>query len=211
MEEKIISSNCPITRVLIIDPTPLIRYALRHLLERTGQFDVIGDNASYAEGIECAIQEKPDIIILDLDADLASLDIIKTLREKNVDARIIILTYAKFRHNIFTRIDSPIDGYLLKDTNPQDLIQQIQFIANGNPVFNTIGEHKNNEPICRLTQRELQVLARVAQGFSNRKIADTLYISEETVKVHIRNVLNKLNIHSRLTAAVMYLDYFGKK
>lgn len=216
MKENTTPSNHTVNRVLIIDRHPLIRCGVRHILETSGDFDVISDTSSSVEGIECAVREEPDIIILDLDLDLSGLDTIKALRKEHVNAHIVVLTNSELRHDIFTLVDEGVDGYLLKDTEPTVLLQQMQRIAKGQRVLNEkveriVNERQEDEPIYSLTHRELSVLALVAQGFSNRKIADELYISEETVKVHIRNLLHKLNIHSRLTAAIIYLEYFGKK
>lgn len=215
MEENHTFPTTPI-RALIIDRHPLVRRGIRQILESSQHFTVIADTSSSVEGIECAVREVPDIIILDLDLELGGIETIKHLRKENVCSRIVVLTNSELRHDIFTLMDEGVDGYLLKDTEPMSLLHQIRDIAEGKRVLSEkvekiVNERQEDEPIYSLTHRELSVLSLVAQGHSNKKIATELYISEETVKVHIRNLLHKLNIHSRLNATLIYLEYFGKR
>lgn len=107
------------------------------------------------------------------------------------------------KNDIFTLIDAGADGYLLKDTEPDVLLEQIKRIAQGEVILsdsikNLLLERKHTvDPMDSLTDREMDVLRLIATGLSNKQIAGQLFISEETVKVHIRNLLRKLNVHSR--------------
>lgn len=204
-------------RVLIIDDHPLMRRGIKQLVELDDCFEVVADVGNGAEGITVALQTQPDLIILDLNMKgLSGLDTLKGLRAEEVDARIIILTVSDAKNDIYTLIDAGADGYLLKDTEPDVLLSQIKRIAQGEVILsdsikNLLLERKQvQDPIDTLTEREMDVLRLIATGLSNKQIAGQLFISEETVKVHIRNLLRKLNVHSRVAATVLYFERNGR-
>ncbi|OOS02380.1 DNA-binding response regulator [Canicola haemoglobinophilus] len=204
------------TKVILIDDHPLMRRGIKQLLELDESFEVIGDAGSGSEGVNLALQLEPDLIILDLNMKgLSGLDTLKALRTEGIDARILILTVSDAKNDIFNLIDAGADGYLLKDTEPDTLLSQIKRISQGEVILsdsikNLLLERKNDEdPIYSLTDREMNVLELIATGLSNKQIAGQLFISEETVKVHIRNLLRKLNVHSRVAATVLYFQYKG--
>lgn len=204
-------------RVLIIDDHPLMRRGIKQLVELDDCFEVVADVGNGAEGITVALQTQPDLIILDLNMKgLSGLDTLKGLRAEEVDARILILTVSDAKNDIYTLIDAGADGYLLKDTEPDVLLSQIKRIAQGEVILsdsikNLLLERKQvQDPIDTLTEREMDVLRLIATGLSNKQIASQLFISEETVKVHIRNLLRKLNVHSRVAATVLYFERNGR-
>ena len=201
-------------KVLIIDDHPLMRRGIQQLIELEEGFEVVGGAGNGSEGINLALQTSPDLIILDLNMKgLSGLDTLKALRAEDVDARIVILTVSDAKNDIFTLIDAGADGYLLKDTEPDTLLSQLKRIAQGEVILsdslkNLLLEHQSSQsPIDSLTDREIDVLRLVATGLSNKQIAGQLFISEETVKVHIRNLLRKLNVHSRVAATVLYFEH----
>ncbi|WP_109128885.1 two-component system response regulator NarL [Aggregatibacter segnis] len=201
-------------KVLIIDDHPLMRRGIQQLVELEEGFEVVGDAGNGSEGINLALQTSPDLIILDLNMKgLSGLDTLKALRAEDVDARIVILTVSDAKNDIFTLIDAGADGYLLKDTEPDTLLSQLKRIAQGEVILsdsikNLLLERQSSQsPIDSLTDREIDVLRLVATGLSNKQIAGQLFISEETVKVHIRNLLRKLNVHSRVAATVLYFEH----
>lgn len=201
-------------KVLIIDDHPLMRRGIQQLVELEEGFEVVGDAGNGSEGINLALQTSPDLIILDLNMKgLSGLDTLKALRAEDVDARIVILTVSDAKNDIFTLIDAGADGYLLKDTEPDTLLSQLKRIAQGEVILsdsikNLLLERQSSQsPIDSLTDREIDVLRLVATGISNKQIAGQLFISEETVKVHIRNLLRKLNVHSRVAATVLYFEH----
>ncbi|QUC05607.1 two-component system response regulator NarL [Aggregatibacter sp. oral taxon 513] len=201
-------------KVLIIDDHPLMRRGIQQLVELEEGFEVVGGAGNGSEGINLALQTSPDLIILDLNMKgLSGLDTLKALRAEDVDARIVILTVSDAKNDIFTLIDAGADGYLLKDTEPDTLLSQLKRIAQGEAILsdsikNLLLERQSSQsPIDSLTDREIDVLRLVATGLSNKQIAGQLFISEETVKVHIRNLLRKLNVHSRVAATVLYFEH----
>lgn len=203
-------------KVLLIDDHPLMRRGIKQLVELDTNFEVIGDVGNGNDGITLALKEEPDLIILDLNMKgLSGLDTLKALRAEGVDARIVILTVSDAKNDIFALIDAGADGYLLKDTEPEVLLSQLKRIANGEVVLSEsiknllLERHSVQSPLDSLTDREMGVLQLIATGLSNKQIAGKLFISEETVKVHIRNLLRKLNVHSRVAATVLYLEQKG--
>ncbi|OOF57555.1 response regulator [Rodentibacter myodis] len=201
-------------KVLLIDDHPLMRRGIKQLVELDDNFEVIADVGSGVEGISIALQISPDLIILDLNMKgLSGLDTLKGLRAEGVDARIVILTVSDAKNDIFALIDAGADGYLLKDSEPDTLLEQLKSIAQGEVILsdsikNLLLERKHRQdPMDSLTEREMDVLNLIATGLSNKQIAGKLFISEETVKVHIRNLLRKLNVHSRVAATVLYFEY----
>ena len=196
-------------KVLLIDDHPLMRRGIKQLVELDDNFEVIADVGGGAEGISIALQTSPDLIILDLNMKgLSGLDTLKGLRAEGVDARIVILTVSDAKNDIFALVDAGADGYLLKDTEPDTLLEQLKAIAQGEVILsdsikNLLLEREHRQdPMDSLTEREMDV--------SNKQIAGQLFISEETVKVHIRNLLRKLNVHSRVAATVLYFEYNGR-
>jgi two-component system nitrate/nitrite response regulator NarP len=144
---------------------------------------------------------------------LSGLDTLKALRNEGVDARIIVLTVSDSRNDVYALIDAGADGYLLKDSEPEQLLEHIRSAAEGQNVISDavadylLSRNEQHNPFAELTERELDVLQEVARGLSNKQVAAQLHISEETVKVHIRNMLRKLDVRSRVAATVMYLEH----
>lgn len=203
-------------RILIIDDHPLMRRGIRQLLELEPEFGSISEASNGMEGIRLARQTEPDLIILDLNMKgLSGLETLQQLRQHGVTARIAVLTVSDAKADIFALVDAGADGYLLKDSEPDLLLSQLQQLAHGEVVYSQEVLYQLQqrqvapEPLLSLTERESAVLELVAKGMSNKQIAETLFISEETVKVHIRNMLRKLNVNSRVAATVLYLQYKG--
>ena len=204
------------TKVLLIDDHPLMRRGIKQLVELDENFEVIADVGNGNDGITAALEKEPDLIVLDLNMKgLSGLDTLKALRTEDVDARIVILTVSDAKNDIFALIDAGADGYLLKDTEPDTLLSQLKQIAHGEVILSDsiknllLERHSTQDPLDSLTEREMDVLQLIATGLSNKQIAGKLFISEETVKVHIRNLLRKLNVHSRVAATVLYLEKKG--
>lgn len=143
---------------------------------------------------------------------MSGLDTLKALRNEGIDARIIVLTVSDARSDVYAMIDAGADGYLLKDSEPEILLENIRLASKGENVFSDAvtqylsSRDEQVNPFSELTERELDVLQEVARGMSNKQVAFELHISEETVKVHIRNLLRKLNVRSRVAATIMYLE-----
>lgn len=203
-------------RVLIVDDHPLMRRGIRQLLATDAIFDVIGEASNGMEALSLANRDSPDIILLDLNMKgLSGLDTLHALRRDGICARVIVLTVSDAPSDIYALVDAGADGYLLKDSAPEHLLNAIRHGDAFSEQVRNILRHRiaikdTPSPFAVLTERELDVLQEVASGLSNKQIASVLYISEETVKVHIRNMLRKLNVRSRVAATVLYLETRGQ-
>ncbi|EBG9425472.1 nitrate/nitrite response regulator protein NarP [Salmonella enterica] len=205
-------------QVLIVDDHPLMRRGIRQLLELDPAFHVVAEAGDGASAIDLANRIEPDLILLDLNMKSERVDTLNALRRDGVTAQIIILTVSDSASDIYALIDAGADGYLLKDSDPEVLLEAIRKGANGGKVFSDrVNEYlrererfgAQEDPFSILTERELDVLHELAQGLSNKQIASVLNISEQTVKVHIRNLLRKLNVRSRVAATILFLQTRG--
>lgn len=209
-------SEKPSYRVLIVDDHPLMRRGIRQLLATDAIFEVIGEASNGMEALSLANRDSPDIILLDLNMKgLSGLDTLHALRRDGICARVIVLTVSDAPSDIYALMDAGADGYLLKDSAPEHLLDAIRSSDAFSEQVRDVLRHRiaiqeTPSPFTVLTERELDVLQEVASGLSNKQIASVLYISEETVKVHIRNMLRKLNVRSRVAATVLYLETRGQ-
>ncbi|WP_145553904.1 two-component system response regulator NarL [Yersinia canariae] len=199
--------------IMIVDDHPLMRRGIKQLLELDSNFDVVAEASCGNDAITEAAKCQPDVILLDLNMKgMSGLDTLKALRHEGIDARIIVLTVSDARSDVYAMIDAGADGYLLKDSEPEILLENIRLASRGEKVFSDAvtqylsSRDEQVNPFSELTERELDVLQEVARGMSNKQVAFELHISEETVKVHIRNLLRKLNVRSRVAATIMFLE-----
>lgn len=192
---------------------------VRQLLELDPGFEVVAEAGDGASAIDLANRLDIDVILLDLNMKgMSGLDTLNALRRDGVTAQIIILTVSDASSDVFALIDAGADGYLLKDSDPEVLLEAIRAGAKGSKVFSErVNQYLHEremfgaeeDPFSVLTERELDVLHELAQGLSNKQIASVLNISEQTVKVHIRNLLRKLNVRSRVAATILFLQQRG--
>ena len=202
------------TRVLIIDDHPLFRRGVSQLLGLADGFEIIGEAASGQEGIELAKRLDPDLILLDLNMKgMNGLETLRTMRDLEIDARIILVTVSDAPEDLIAAIRSGADGYILKDNDPDDILKLIDSAMHGKTAISPeltslLATALREESVVEqrsqasLTERETAILKCLAGGMSNKLIARELDIMESTVKVHIRNLLKKLKFSSRVEAAV---------
>lgn len=203
-------------KVMIVDDHPLMRRGIGQLLSFDSEFDVVSEASNGNEAIALAHKMPVDLILLDLNMKgMSGLDTLLTLRNEGIDACIVILTVSDNHTDIKLLLDAGADGYLLKDTEPDELVTLLKTALTGGKAYSsTITEFLNNNNaentiFSSLTERENQILQEVAKGHSNRIIADSLFISEATVKVHMKSLLRKLQVKSRTAATVLYLQTLG--
>lgn len=201
-------------RTLIIDDHPLFRKGVIQLLGMDPEFEVVAEASSGSEGIDLALENNPDLILLDLNMKgLNGIETLQVMREKDIDARIIILTVSNSADDLVGAIRAGSDGYILKDTAPEDMVRLIKDSVLGKNAISSelsglLATALRQEAVvtnrshAALTDRELSILKCLAHGMSNKLIARDLDIMDSTVKVHIRNLLKKLKFRSRVEAAV---------
>lgn len=212
--------------VLIIDDHPLFRKGVAQLINDMGnEFKLIGEAQSGKEGIKLALQHTPDLILLDLNMEgMNGIETLIELKENGLEANIIVLTVSNAEEDLVSALRNGADGYLLKDLEPEVLQSKLQSVMKGQIVLDqnlseklasSIRHDQDPSPEKQenvsLTHREREILELIACGNNNKLIARELKISDGTVKVHVKNLLRKLKVHSRLEAAVWALSHgYGK-
>lgn len=200
--------------ILIVDDHPLFRKGVIQLIQAEPAFHFVGEAASGKEGIQLAHALHPDMILLDLNMkDMNGIEVLKIIKDADLDSRVIMLTVSDHAEDLMAALQAGADGYLLKDMEPEDLMQQLGEAARGKiTISETLTQllvtslRDKNRPTslteAGLTEQEGRILEHLIEGKSNKLIARDLGIAEGTVKVHVKHVLKKLNLRSRVEAAV---------
>jgi NarL family two-component system response regulator LiaR len=197
-------------RVLVVDDHAVVREGLRTFLELQDGIEVAGEAADGEEAIEAAERLRPDVVLMDLVMPaLDGLAAMRALRERVPGARVIVLTSFADDDKLLPALRAGAAGYLLKNAEPQELARAVRAANAGEALLDPhvaarlvdalAGE---KEPLDRLTPREREVLQLIGRGFSNKRIAQELRLSEKTVKTHVGHVLAKLGVGDRTQAAV---------
>ncbi|NBI89809.1 DNA-binding response regulator [Lachnospiraceae bacterium] len=200
-------------KVMIADDHVLMREGVRQLLEYDGTIKVISEAADGVECLKNLETVRPDILLLDINMpNKNGLEVLEEIKSSNTDIKILILTVHNEIEYLLKAVDIGVDGYILKDSESSELKKAINYIYNGEnyiqpsliPILNSRLMYRNTdkEKIGSLTKRELEVLIQVAYGMFNKEIANTLSISERTVKNHISNIFKKIDVNDRTQAAI---------
>ena len=201
----------------VVDDQELFRRGLTALLAAEVDIEVVGEAGDGVAAAELAGTSVPDVILMDVRMPKRSgIEACSAIKEVAPTARIIMLTVSDEEADLYDAVKNGASGYLLKDASIDEVAQAIRVVADGQSLISPsmavklLDEFKQmtrsdrqQVPSPRLTERELEVLKLVAQGLNNREIGKRLFISENTVKNHVRNILEKLQLHSRMEA-VMY-------
>jgi DNA-binding NarL/FixJ family response regulator len=192
--------NAHSIRVLSVDDHPLIQEGVGGIINCQADMSLAGTASTGREGIEAFRSLRPDVTLMDLRLpDLSGLDVTVAIRSAFPDARIVILTTLDDEMNAHRVLKAGARGYLLKSMPPQQLLEAIRQVHAGRKyvppeIAAGLVEHLGDRA---LSERELEVLQQVAAGYRNREIGANLFIAEETVKVHIKHVLDKLKAKDR--------------
>jgi DNA-binding NarL/FixJ family response regulator len=195
--------NDPPIRILTVDDHPLLRQGIAAIINNQPNFQLIAEAATGREGIQKFKEHVPDITLMDLRLpDMSGIDAVSVIRSEFPEARVIMLTTFEGDVEIQRALAAGAFGYLLKSMPPKDLVDAIRQVHGGKKripaeVAARLAEHLADE---MLTEREIEVLRHVSGGNRNRDIAERLFISEETVKVHIRHIMEKLGASDRTEA-----------
>ena len=202
--------------LLVVDDQTIVRKGIRALLEQVDDINVIGEAADGEEAVAQAKLLNPDVILMDLMMPkMDSIAAIQEIQAGQLPVRIIALTSFVTEDKVFPAIKAGAMGYLLKDSEPEDLITAIRKVNRGEPSLHPVVAkmvlEELSQPVKQpltpnpLTEREVDIVRLVAQGLSNRQIADQLVIGEATVRTHVGNVLNKLHLANRVQATLYAL------
>ncbi|MEJ1355560.1 MAG: two-component system response regulator NarL [Candidatus Sedimenticola sp. (ex Thyasira tokunagai)] len=204
--------------LLAIDDHPLFRKGVADLIDMEDSIELVGEAASGLEGLRLAKELEPDFILLDINMKgMGGLETLKAIKDARVESRVLMLTVSDNEEDVISALRNGADGYLLKDMEPEDILACLKKAAESTIVINerltqllahSLREDKlteRNVGYADLTEREREILDLIASGMSNKLIAQTLHITEGTVKVHVKHLLKKLGLHSRVEAAVWAL------
>lgn len=197
----------------------MLRQGVAQLIELEDDLKVVGQAGDGAEGIALAQALNPDMILLDMNMKgMSGIETLIEMRKQEIDARVIFFTVSDNQEDISAALLAGADGYLLKDSEPEDLLPAIKQAAQGQQVFspqlakvmvNALRAKTGNGTKLKaeLTPRELDILKLIAKGKTNKYIAAELKIAESTVKVHVKNLLKKLRLCSRVEAALWAVEH----
>jgi two-component system nitrate/nitrite response regulator NarL len=207
-----------VTTLITIDDHPLYRKGVADLLEMEPALSMIGEAPDGQAGLAMARELKPDLILLDLNMKgMDGLSTLKAIKDSELDSRVIMLTVSDSESDVVDALRAGADGYLLKDMEPEDTLKYLRQAAMGRLVISdrlkellahalrADGDRQKRQAV-ELTEREYEIVSLIAQGSSNKLIARRLHISEGTVKVHVKHILKKLRLHSRIEVAVWSLS-----
>jgi two-component system nitrate/nitrite response regulator NarL len=209
-------------KALLIDDHALFRAGLESLLERRG-IEIVASVGSGEDAIRLVRKTTPDVILLDLRMpEISGLDVLKTLSDQKPGIPVVMLTTSSEEQDLAAALRKGARGYLMKDMEPDELVIALRDIVAGNTVVapaltgvladlvkngNRQQRKEAEQPFTELTPREREILGHLAEGQSNKVIARHLDISDGTVKLHVKAILRKLGVHSRVEAAVMAVEH----
>ncbi|WP_396243783.1 two-component system response regulator NarL [Hafnia paralvei] len=204
--------------IILIDDHPMLRSGVKQLISLEPQLKVIGEASSGQQGIELAEKLDPDLILLDLNMPgMNGLETLDQLRTRTLSGRVVVFSVSNHEDDVISALKRGADGYLLKDMEPEDLLRSLHQAAAGQVVLSEAltpvlaASLRENRPsserdVQQLTPRECDILKLIAQGLPNKMIARKLMITESTVKVHVKHLLKKMKLKSRVEAAVWVLQ-----
>jgi DNA-binding NarL/FixJ family response regulator len=197
-------------RLVVVDDHALFRRGLVGLLEDMPGFQVVGQAGDGQQALPVIEQARPDIVLLDLNMPVMDgIATLRALKERQSPARVLMLTISQEDTDLLDAIRAGADGYLLKNTEPDDLRKAILRVAEGQgalspevtaPVLRALSRYPVDEPVPLLSERELEVLTCMVDGQTTQQMAARLFISENTVKTHVRHIFEKLEVSNRAEA-----------
>jgi len=193
-------------RILTVDDHPLVRQGINTIVTSEPGMSVVAEASTGYEGVEMFRKHKPDVTLMDLRLpDISGIDALAAIRMEFRDARIVILTTFEGDVEVQRALKAGASGYVLKSMRRKELVEVIRRVASGRKVVDPEMAAQMSSYLGdqMLTEREIEVLERIPAGMRNSDIADQLFISEETVKVHVRHILEKLGANDRTQAVTI--------
>lgn len=209
-------------KILIVDDHEVVRVGLRTFLGRHEAFKVVGEAGSMAEAIEMAARQTPDVVVMDIRLpDGSGVEACRAIRADNPNAKILMLTSYADEEAVLASILAGAAGYLLKEIRGKELIRAIETVAGGSSLLDpavtqTVLERirrtaagSSDEKLSALSEQERRILALVAEGKTNKEIAELVCLSDKTVKNYVSSILSKLGLHRRSQAAAYFVRKKG--
>jgi two-component system, NarL family, response regulator DevR len=205
----------PVTvRVFILDDHEIVRQGLRGLFEDSGEVEVVGEAGTAAEALTRIPLAHPDVAVLDVRLpDGNGIEVCREIRSRHPEIACLMLTSFSDDEALYASVMAGASGYVLKQVRAQDLVADIQRVAAGGSLMDAkvvarvverVSHHaKESSPLNALSEQERRVLDLIAEGYTNRQIAETLFLAEKTVKNYVTSLLNKLHLTNRTEAAIM--------
>lgn len=199
-------------KVVIIDDHPVVRQGLSSVLSIDQSLEFVGEASNVKEGIEVIEKIRPDLALVDLRLGTGSgFDVIEKIKEMKIDCKFAILTTCSDEENFKKAEAAGVQGFIFKDAMPDEIMHAIKLIGNNRryydpSIFELIINEKKSVHTEKLTQREKEVLIALGKGLNNKQIANSLFITEYTVKKHIGQILSKLGLQDRTQAALYAIN-----
>lgn len=202
-------------RIAVVDDHPIVWEGIRSVLEPEQDMEIVGCAGNSRDAGNLFAREQPDIALVDLRlAGESGMDLVRKMKPLMPECRFVILTTFGLPEDVQLALDIGVDGYILKEALPDEMVSAMRLIWRGRSYFDPTvtqslvkAKHKVKELFGDLTEREMEVLQALAMGMNNREIASMLYVSEHTVKKHISGILAKLELKDRTQAAVYALAH----
>lgn len=198
--------------VFIADDHPVVRQGLASFLNLQPDIELVGEAADGREAVDMVLDLMPDVVLMDLAMPVVDgIEAIRRIRARSPSTKVIALTSFGEEARLFAAVKAGAAGYLLKDTDPAEIVKGIRMVSNGEALISPAAAAKLMQEFAEgsadktaepLTTREIEVLRLIARGLSNREIATELVLSEKTVKTHVSNILAKLHLADRTQAAL---------
>ena len=209
-------------KILLADDHPLFRSGIKLLLQRQKDIEIVGEASDGAECVKLAKKFEPDMVLLDMNMEgVGGLEALPLLKKEVPNTCVLMLTVSEDADDLVEALKLGASGYLLKNIDTDFLLDSIRRAANGESVMspqmatnlaNAIRSERNvaaadKTDVPHLSPRETQIIQLIAKGSSNKEIARSLDIAESTVKIHVQGILRKLNLTSRVQAAIYAIDH----
>jgi two-component system nitrate/nitrite response regulator NarL len=204
-------------RIAVIDDHPMLREGVAHTLKEESDFEIVGEGGSASDAIRIALEELPDIILLDVSMPGGGLEAAQAIANACPVVKVVILTVLHDEETVSAALQAGARGYILKGISGPDFIRTVRNIDRGEDYVtpslaarllatakaNNADRERDVNPLTLLTAREEQILSLVAEGLSNKEVGTRLNLSEKTVKYYMTNILQKLQVRNRVEAALL--------
>lgn len=219
MNTRVYTSSSP-AKLLLVDDHPMLRRGLADLLSLELDVQIAAEASNGQEALDYLDENEVDLVILDHKMPvMTGIETLKEIKERNIKAKILLFTVSDSGDDVQEALRLGVDGYLLKDMEPEQIIVDVRKILRGELVISpslapilarALRAPSIDDIAGNLTSRELEVIQMIAEGFSNKMIGNKLGIAESTVKVHVKHILNKTGLRTRVEAAVWTVNHLSK-